>query len=320
MITGGLTEMKKNKIARVWFFYLAFFIFLLPAASALSKQIVIDSEKQFEFAESLMKKDKCDQAIGEFEKLIHFFPNDVRIPKAEYFIGVCHFKNRNYEKARDVFTSITTADTPHPFSNKAMFLTGESYYQQGITSEAAYYFGEVARRPFQDETTNEAIYRLGWTMLKTSRWKDAETVFKEVEEESPLYYSAQELAEKSLGGESLPYKSPVRAGVLGAIIPGLGHAYVSRYKDATIAFLLNGLFIWAAVEAFNEDLNVLGGILTLLELGWYTGNIYSAVNVTHKHNRKLQDDFRNSLKDRLDLKPFMTQNKQIGITLSFRFN
>jgi hypothetical protein len=51
-------------------------------------------------------------------------------------------------------------------------------------------------------------------------------------------------------GEELPEKNPVYAGTL-AIVPGLGHAYVPRYRDAIVSFLVNGLFIWAAVQAFH---------------------------------------------------------------------
>jgi hypothetical protein len=67
---------------------------------------------------------------------------------------------------------------------------------------------------------------------------------------------------------------------------------------------VNGLFIWAAVQAFQSDQDVLGGILTFIELGFYSGNIYSAVNAAHKYNRKVRNDFRGNLKDRLDLNLF----------------
>jgi hypothetical protein len=73
------------------------------------------------------------------------------------------------------------------------------------------------------------------------------------------------------------------------------------------------------VQAFHSDQDVLGGILTFMELGFYTGNIYSAVNAAHKHNRKVQNDFRESLKDRLDLNLFTSQKGQIGLTLTLQF-
>ena len=99
---------------------------------------------------------------------------------------------------------------------------------------------------------------------------------------------------------------------MAAMLPGLGHVYTKRYQDATVAFLLNGLFIWGAVEAFNEDLDVLGGLLLFVEAGWYAGNIYSAVNATHKYNKKTKDEFRQRLSDQLDLNLLVTREGQLG--------
>ena len=166
---------------------------------------------------------------------------------------------------------------------------------------------------------NAARYRLGWTRMQENKWREASEDFKKVEMGGPLYAKAKYLSAESLKGELLPYKDPVYAGVMAGIIPGLGHVYVSRYKDALVAFLLNGLFIWATIESFHQDHNVLGGILAFFELGWYAGNIYSAVNVTHKWNRKVKDDFRKGLKDRLDLHLLTSKKGPTGLALTFRF-
>jgi hypothetical protein len=133
---------------------------------------------------------------------------------------------------------------------------------------------------------------------------------------SPLYATSQELAIRSQEGERLPYKSPSTAGVLAGVLPGSGHLYCDRYKDGVVAFLLNGLFTWAAIEAFDNDHEVLGGILGFLELGWYSGNIYSAVNSAHKHNRALKDNYLKSLPE---LNFFSTSERSFGLSLRMTF-
>jgi TM2 domain-containing membrane protein YozV len=45
------------------------------------------------------------------------------------------------------------------------------------------------------------------------------------------------------------------------MLPGSGQLYIDRPGDALAAFLLNGVFILATVEAFRHDNNVTGGIL-----------------------------------------------------------
>jgi hypothetical protein len=82
----------------------------------------------------------------------------------------------------------------------------------------------------------------------------------------------------------------VAAGVL-AVLPGAGHLYTERYRDAAIAMALNGAFIWGMVEAFERKNYVVGGILTFFELGWYSGNIYSAVSSAYKYNRNKNKEY-----------------------------
>ena len=85
-----------------------------------------------------------------------------------------------------------------------------------------------------------------------------------------------------------------------------------------MAFALNGAFIWGMVEAFDHKNYVVGGILTFFELGWYSGNIYSAVSSVHKYNRNKKKDYLDRLENE--------SNFSLGISfragtpvLSFRY-
>lgn len=294
-------------------------LLLVCVSYALAGQLIIDSDEQFDFAQSYMENGEYNRAISEFDRFIYFFPKDRRVPLARHLIGICYLKDGRYKDARKVFLRTVGDDPDSPFAGKALFLIGESYYEQGASDEAEYYFGQVLERYPSRQLKNAARYRLGWTRMQENRWRDASEDFKKVERESRLYGSAKYLSEESLKGELLPHKNPVYAGIMAGVIPGLGHAYVSRYKDAVVAFLLNGLFIWATIESFHQGHNVLGGILAFFEVGWYAGNIYSAVNVTHKWNRKVRDDFRKGLIDRLDLHLLTSKKRPAGLALTFRF-
>lgn len=311
--------MKKEVNKTLWFFIVATGLFLLSVSPALPEQIIIDSHDQFDFAHTLMERGEYMRALGEFERFIHFFPNDLQVPKARLLTGVCYLKARRYEAAREIFSRVIRSEPDTPFSVKALFLIGESYYQQGILKEAEIYFNKVIETYPDSDLKNAALYRLGWTRMQENKWGDASEVFEKVEKDSLFYESSRQLAVQSLKGEKLPQKNPAYAGSLAAIVPGLGHAYVSRYRDATVAFLVNGLFIWAAIESFHHDQAVLGGMLTFLEVGWYSGNIYSAINATHKYNRKVQNNFRGRLKDRLDLRLFTESKGRIGLSLTLAF-
>jgi len=292
---------------------------LIVPQSVLSGQIVIDADQQFEYARGFMEKGDYGQAISEFKRFTHFFPDDRRTALAHELIGVCYLQGGKFDEARGVFAKVYRADPDSPEAKKALFLAGESYYKEGVYDKAEGFFDEVLKRYPSSTLRNKALYRLGWTRMQENRWREASREFERVEPESSLFEKARRLSVESLKGEDLPYKDPTTAGVMAAVLPGLGHAYVSRYKDAVIALVLNGLFIWATVEAFNHDQNALGGILAFLEVGWYSGNIFSAVNVTHKWNRKVRDDFRKGLFDNIDLHLLSSGKMPAGLALTFRF-
>lgn len=319
MISGGTKISRNFKIARnVLFLSLVALVILWVPRPVFAGQIVIDADGQFEFARSFMERGDYGRAISEYERFIYFFPEDRRVSLARELIGLCYLDDGKFIDARNVFAKTYRDDPDSPVAKKALFLTGESYYREGVYDKAENFFGEVLERYPSPSLRNKALYRLGWTRMQENRWREASEDFKRVEAESPLFEKARRLSVESLKGEDLPYKDPTTAGVM-AILPGLGHVYVSRYKDALISFLLNGLFIWATVEAFNHDQNVLGGILAFFEVGWYSGNIYSAVNATHKWNRKVRDDFRKGLFDNVDLRLLSSGKMPAGMLVSFRF-
>lgn len=306
-----------NKWLRLFFF--AFVLLFTLPGYLLSAQITIDSEDQFNFARHLMEKKAYPRAITEFERLIYFFPEDERVPEAGYLIALCHFRNKAFEKARETCFDLYRDFPEKPIGGKALLLIAESYYTQGVFPEAERYFKMVVEKFPGSDFQNRALYRLGWSRMQADQWREASKTFEMVDKESPLFPNALDLSERSLKGETLPYKNPTTAGVMAAVLPGLGHVYCERYKDGLVAFLLNGLFIWAAYESFDNDHEVLGGILTFLELGWYSGNIYSAVNCAHKQNRALRNKYRQDLQDRFDISWFTAGGKELGLALKYEF-
>jgi predicted negative regulator of RcsB-dependent stress response len=293
-------------------------LLLLLPGTLFSAQITIDSDEQFRFAEQTMEKGEHLRAVVEFERFLQFFPEDKKAPRARLLIARCYMGTKDYESARKTLNEVLNGYKGTLVGGKALFLLGESYYEQGLYDEAQHYFkGVIAAYPDPD-LRNNAVYRLGWIQMQTGKWQEASETFKAVRPGSPLFPNAQDLSARSLGGEFLPYKDPTAAGAL-SVFPGLGHAYCERYKDGMVAFLLNGLFIWATLQAFHEDQEVLGAILGFVELGFYSGTIYSAVNSAHKYNRKAKDDFLQGLPDAVDLSLFATKEGHIGLALKFTF-
>jgi hypothetical protein len=59
-------------------------------------------------------------------------------------------------------------------------------------------------------------------------------------------------------------------------------------------------------------------VLGFFEAGWYSGNLYSAVNGAHKHNRSADEALLQDLEQRFRMMPpEFPQTQQIGPKISF---
>ena len=122
------------------------------------------------------------------------------------------------------------------------------------------------------------------------KWEKALASFSKISQERQDEYRLKILNQELKKTGEIPSKAPKLAGFL-AVIPGAGHLYCERYQDAAVSFLLNGAMIASAWLAFDNDNPALGGLLSIIEIGFYSGNIYSAVSSAHKYNKARQAIF-----------------------------
>ncbi|MCF7939834.1 MAG: tetratricopeptide repeat protein [Desulfohalobiaceae bacterium] len=291
----------------------------LAAGSARAAEVTVSSQEQFAFARELMQEGEYLLAIGELRRFIRFFPEDEDVPRAWYLIGRCRIALGQHQKAASAFSRVFRLDPDPETRQKTLLAVGDVLTKQDRSHDAVGYYKELLKRDLEPEARGRILYRLGWAELREGNWQQASTAFQQVPLKSQYSDTANWLARRSLEGSGLPYKDPVKAGIMASLIPGLGHAYVHRYKDAAMAFAVNALFALAAWESFEEGHEVLGGMLLFLELGWYTGNIYSGVNVTHKHNRRLRGDFLQNLKEQTDLRFGFNSRGGLALSLNLRF-
>ncbi len=246
------------------------------------------------FADHLFREKDYYRAITEYKRLIFHFPDSPLAREAMMKIGEAYLEGGKYNAALAAFEKFRKLHTADPLSWRALFLMGEANLRMGDYSGAYIRFSEAEESALSPEKKREAALKRGWSLVKMKKWSEASQVFAAAGDGREFDALARELAE----GERLPRKSPAVAGTLSALLPGAGQLYVGRKKDAAVSLLLNGVFILGAVEAFRKDEETVGAILLMFEAGWYSGNIYSAVNGAHKYNRKVDEEFIKKLEKR----------------------
>ena len=282
-------------------FFLLFLVVLVMVPCTARGDDPRNCEKQFEFAESLFEQADFYRAIGEYKRLIFLCPDAVALCEKAYFkTGVSYFRAKRWQSAIEAFDVFLISFPDSRMAGEALYFKGMSEKSLSLHEESLATFARIIEAE-TGEYRAKAIYQSALVLVDMEKWERAGELFSKVPRESRLYDSAGVFSAGLENIGNIPHKSPAVAGTLAAIVPGAGHLYTQRRRDALVAFLLNGVFIWSAVELFNDEKYVTGGIVTFFELGWYTGNIYSAVSSAHKFNRRTKKDFLQGLRDRVNL-------------------
>lgn len=270
------------------------------------------------FADQLMREGEYFRAVTEYRRFLFTYPTSTHRAFAHFRIGIALYRGQRYDKAFTTFREVAERYPGTHYAEQAMLWQGESLMRQSQYTAAAQAYEELDKTLQDDEGRQQARYQLGWALLYQRQWQNASTQFQRVTSDSHLYQAAQILATEALNGSKIPRKSPSTAGILSGLLPGSGQLYIGRAGDALLAFFLNALFTAGIVETINQDKLAIAGILSFFEAGWYAGNIYSAVNGAHKHNRHATETFIRNLENRFRVPPPETQ-RTIGIRFSFGF-
>ncbi|MBI5207988.1 MAG: outer membrane protein assembly factor BamD [Candidatus Firestonebacteria bacterium] len=273
--------MKKISIALI----LVFFLYNLTRAEEN-----LESYKMFDFAENLFKEKEYSKAITEYKRFIFNHPETPKVIEAKYKLGLCYFMGEKWDTAIKEFQLIAN-DYPDKEEGKlSLIKLSECYFAKNEYILAINELNNFIEDNASDKRIKNIYFKAGFYSLYDNNIEKAQEKFNKTDN--------AELKNTPIEFSKLPQKSPIVAGTLSAIIPGAGQFYIKRYSDGIYSFILNGIFIWGAVESFKNDQNVAGGIITFFELGWYSGNIYNAISNAHKFNKRTKIDFLKKLDEK----------------------
>lgn len=271
--------------------------FLLLAAlwPGLLQALTIDSDQQFQFAETLLENRQYRRAAEEYQRFAFFFPHDSRQRTAIFKAGQALLMAKDPAAALDRFKQIASRQMPDSIAVESYFMIVECHLQMNNITHAVLELNNLIAMSTDIQVRDRSYYRLGWLYIDQTDWASARRSFARISTSGRSRYRIDDLERELNQADQLPDRNPALAGTL-SLIPGAGQLYCNRYEDALIAFALNVGLFWAAYDAFDQEQYALGGLLSFVGLGFYAGNIYSAVGDAHKFNQNRNKQFGESLK------------------------
>lgn len=278
-------------------------VHLSGVVSFASEALVIDSVRQYEYAKNRYDTGDFVSAVVEFKKFISFFPTDEKICDAKFLIGMAWYKGGKYGEAIIVFRDIIETETTGGKECKrtvseAHFMLAKCHVASGNPVMAEITLDTFIKTSEDTREKDRALNTIGWIRLETAKWDKSREAFLSISPDNRDNYQVQALVKRLGETDTIKEKSPFIAGLSG-IIPGGGYLYTHRYQDALVSFLLNGALIYAAVDSFNRENYALGGVISFVGFGFYSGSIYGSTAATHKYNRNERRKFINRTKKEL---------------------
>jgi hypothetical protein len=264
-----------------------------PFSPLSSEERKEDWGKEYTIALAYAKKLDLYPALQTFKRAEILLPKEeeCRRQEIEYYIVLCYFLGKKCEETVNFFeeSSLPCVDKSFtPFHDLLLILY--ECYNNLQDEEKAERIKNVLDESFPD--TKE---QLQLTEILTDANIDALRCLKEPRfEYISNFLKIYDAKKKSVKGAQL----------LNTFLPGSGYLYLGQKKSALTAFLLNGLFIYAAYEFFHRG-NIAAGIITTsFEAGWYFGGIYGAGEEAKFYNERIYNEEASKILNSKKLTPF----------------
>lgn len=257
--------------------------FCAPGIYAQQSPSYFAPQNILRFADNLYEEGDYLRAAMEYRRyLSSFSPSEVEAGPILLRIGVCYRLGRSEDRALTYFQRVAQEFRDSPLRSEAIIQSSLTWFSLGKYEVSESYLANITFTGEDNQRYQQKkVVLLCASLLMQDKWKESLTYLdsSSSSEADPLSASLKSISYK---GTRLAHRSPLVAGFLSAVIPGLGRFYSHRAIDGIYSFFTIGLAGWQAYDGFHKDgfssfkgwaFGILGSIL-------YVGNIYgSAVSV-----------------------------------------
>jgi len=247
--------------------------------------------EQLGLAQGLLAEGDYFRAITELKRFLFLYPASPQADAARLAVADAFLAAGRNSEAYAAYAAFRQEHPTSPEADRALFGQAVAALKIGKRSEGRELLRGLSRLPAGNPYRSRAEMELALSLAEEGEWLRAQRELSAVSPPGP------ELERRltALRAASAEAKSPAVAGLLSGLLPGAGQLYCGRPRDAGLALLVNGLFIWGAAEAGLRGNWPLAAGLSLVEVAWYGGTIYGAVNCAYKQQRALADSVREQL-------------------------
>ncbi|MFC1724374.1 hypothetical protein ACFL4T_02015 [candidate division KSB1 bacterium] len=204
-------------------------------------------------------------------------------------IALCEKGREAYENAHNILEELQKGSSL--LKNPAFKQNAYIYYISGKFNKSLYLI--------RDKDEYHLRLLSSWNHIRLKQWQYARTTLKNLLELNKQTGKQLYDLYADLDKNNIPVrKKPFISALFSAVIPGLGKVYCGRYSDGIYSFLVNGIFIYAAVNSHNHGYKTRTAVLTGAASVFYLGNVYGSYLAANVVNRENEDNFIQHLENK----------------------
>jgi tetratricopeptide (TPR) repeat protein len=243
----------------------------------------------FNFASSLENEKEFYRAITEYKRVLFYSKDDLLSRESQYRIARCYLSGNKPDSAVSFIRDIFDSPVPDSWQRSFKYLLSESYYNTKAYDVSLKLLVELSLLNLNPSERSEVSYSQLWCQLQHRDLSQALQIAQSDDLNSDTQRNWENIRVLLDDMNHTSQKKPWLAGALSSVLPGAGQCYAGRWQDGFMSFLINGLFLGGMISAFESGHKETAIVLTFFETGWYSANIYNAVNDAHKTNRDAWD-------------------------------
>ncbi|MDR3626069.1 MAG: hypothetical protein P4L45_04520 [Ignavibacteriaceae bacterium] len=244
------------------------------------------------FADYLFCQKDYLRAADEYERYLKSIPDDT----IEFKIALSYSAMCNFSEAEKRLGTIKNTSN---FFVPAQMLSLKTIFQEGdIARFRNAYIAKDSDLSIPKDSGIALLYNFSSLLTEASIHNEDDFVENfPYQERSRIKYFYE-------WKENPPEKSPLKAALFSAIIPGAGKFYAEEYSDGIWAFIATLGTAYLAYDNFNARHYTRGWIFSALAAGFYAGNIYGSASAVQIYNTRIRFDFVNEVKTFLEDKNY----------------
>lgn len=220
------------------------------------------------------------RAITCYKRALVLLPSctiDRRL-QLDYDLVLCYYLGDKCQEAINIFenSDLSQANPDFPAFNNLLLIVYDCYLHTHQEDKATCVL-EIIRK-FSPESADDLL------LYQTLKEGEVETARRLIEQ-----HRDKEEMQMDFAFYDQFAKSPKKARILNAILPGAGYYYVGQRRSAMTSFIINALFTAAAYQFFRHGYPAAGAITASIETGWYFGGINGAGIEAHEFNTRLYE-------------------------------